>query len=507
LNSNQTEALRFITYHSHPNALSNSDLNTINQWIAKYPYCQSLHYLAARSAIDTSAYPVLLAQAAAISPSRSILHSIIYQPDQFISDISSILEDDLVSSSETIVESEIQMEGQSNEDQNIEAEHHQNPFGIDLNQIYGSELKEEIEEIEISPLSITEEIVLEVSEIELAKEDLLIPVEEELVDQVEVPLSGTEITEEETQEDSQIESEVVVELAVLENATEEEFVEVVEELSTNSDIEEEDIVEEVEDDLEGITSEALIDNPIEDEELVEVVQEPSLVAEIVVEEIVEDETQKIISLEEKIEKEEFELVYPIQTDFFALNRKTPPEKEEEIKDDQSLSQYNDERMPYTFLWWLNKTRKEHSANVQPYTSFKLDTTSSIQVREEETAHLNQQIAENIFHLRGAEDLSVTTPNFTVPFDFRKKEFQIIEKFIKEEPQIKPPAANKIDSENKAKRSSVDTNLVVSETLAKIYVEQMLYHKALEAYKKLSLKYPEKSTYFASQIKYLELKVN
>jgi hypothetical protein len=36
---------------------------------------------------------------------------------------------------------------------------------------------------------------------------------------------------------------------------------------------------------------------------------------------------------------------------------------------------------------------------------------------------------------------------------------------------------------------------------------MLYHKALDVYKKLSLKYPEKSTYFASQIKYLELKVN
>ena len=83
----------------------------------------------------------------------------------------------------------------------------------------------------------------------------------------------------------------------------------------------------------------------------------------------------------------------------------------------------------------------------------------------------------------------------------------MEKFIKEEPQIKHPAANKIDTENKAKKSSEDTNEVVSETLAKIYVEQMLYHKALDVYKKLSLKYPEKSAYFASQIKYLELKVN
>ena len=501
MNSNQTEAAKFITYHSNPNALSNSDLSIINQWIAKYPYCQSLHYLAARSAIDTSAYPVLLAQAAAISPSRSILHSIIYQPDQFISDISSILEDELVSSVETIAESDVQMEDESNADQNVEAEHHQNPFGIDLNLIYGSELKEEIEEIEIPSEAITEEIVLEAAEIQLVQEDSMTPIEEEKVEQVEESLLADEIIEDESPESLQIESEEVVGLAASEILIEED--EVIEALSTNAEIVEKEVVE----DSEGITSEAVVENPIEDEELVEVVQEPSAVTEIVAQEIEEEETQEIISLEDKTEKEEFELVYPIQTDFFALNRKTPTEKEEEIKDDQSLSQYNDERMPYTFLWWLNKTRKEHSANLQPYTSFKLDTTTSIQVREEETAHLNQQIAENIFHLRGAEDLSVTTPNFTVPFDFRKKEFQIIEKFIKEEPQIKPPAANKIDSENKAKRSSVDTNLVVSETLAKIYVEQMLYHKALEAYKKLSLKYPEKSTYFASQIKYLELKVN
>ena len=500
MNSNQTEAVKFITYHSNPNALSNSDLNTINQWIAKYPYCQSLHYLAARSAIDTQAYPVLLAQAAAISPARSILHSIIYQPDQFISDISSIIEEDLASPIETIVEPEIQMEEESIEDQEAEVENNQNPFGIDLNQIYGSEIK-----VELPTEAIAEELVLEDAEIELAEEDSITLVEEELVVQVEVPFLETEIADEESQEILEIESEEVVELEPLEIPAEEELVEVIQEPSTTAEIiEEEVIVEEAEEDSEVIFSETVIEHPIE-EEVVVAAQETSLAAEIEAEEIVEEIQEN--SLKEEIEKEEFELVYPIQTDFFALNRKPSPVKEEEKNDDQSLSQYNDERMPYTFLWWLNKTRKEHSANAQPYSSFKLDTSTSIQTSEEETAHLNQQIAENIFHLRGAEDLSVTTPNFTVPFDFRKKEFQIIEKFIKEEPQIKPPAANKIDSENKAKRSSVDTNLVVSETLAKIYVEQMLYHKALDAYKKLSLKYPEKSTYFASQIKYLELKVN
>jgi hypothetical protein len=203
---------------------------------------------------------------------------------------------------------------------------------------------------------------------------------------------------------------------------------------------------------------------------------------------------------------------PVQSDFFAFTKEKNQVKEpiqENLKIEGTVSQYNDDTLPYTFLWWLNKTRKEHSLNNnQPYSSTK-PTETKKKGKSISTDPLNHQIAENIFHLRSVDDVEKNQQgsNFTVPYDFRQKEHKIIEKFIKEEPQIKPPAANKIDTENKAKKSSEDTNEVVSETLAKIYVEQMLYHKALDVYKKLSLKYPEKSAYFASQIKYLELKVN
>ena len=43
----------------------------------------------------------------------------------------------------------------------------------------------------------------------------------------------------------------------------------------------------------------------------------------------------------------------------------------------------------------------------------------------------------------------------------------------------------------------------TETLAKIYVKQQRYDKALEIIKKLNLKYPKKNTYFADQIRFLE----
>lgn len=43
----------------------------------------------------------------------------------------------------------------------------------------------------------------------------------------------------------------------------------------------------------------------------------------------------------------------------------------------------------------------------------------------------------------------------------------------------------------------------TETLAKIYIKQQRYDKALEIIRKLSLKYPKKNTYFANQLKTLE----
>jgi hypothetical protein len=169
---------------------------------------------------------------------------------------------------------------------------------------------------------------------------------------------------------------------------------------------------------------------------------------------------------------------------------------------QNISRYHDEKMPYTFMWWLDKTRREHSGIYQP---FKLDITQAIRHTADDT--LQQQYYENIFHVSTIDELEKNASKPSVEFDMQDKEDRIIQKFITEEPQIGPPTSDKLDNENKAKKSSEDQDEMVTETLAKIYVDQMLYHKAINTYKKLMLKFPEKSRYFADQVEILERKIN
>jgi len=54
-----------------------------------------------------------------------------------------------------------------------------------------------------------------------------------------------------------------------------------------------------------------------------------------------------------------------------------------------------------------------------------------------------------------------------------------------------------------KKSTEENDEIITETLATLYYNQKKYDKALEAFRKLSLKYPEKSVYFATRIEEIE----
>jgi len=76
---------------------------------------------------------------------------------------------------------------------------------------------------------------------------------------------------------------------------------------------------------------------------------------------------------------------------------------------------------------------------------------------------------------------------------------LIDKFIDTNPIMKVEKTKFFSPTETAKTSLIENDELVTETLARVYLEQQHFDKAISAYKKLSLKYPEKSSLFADQI--------
>ena len=79
---------------------------------------------------------------------------------------------------------------------------------------------------------------------------------------------------------------------------------------------------------------------------------------------------------------------------------------------------------------------------------------------------------------------------------------LIDRFIKENPPFM--VRQQVDTERaKGIEKQIDSpeegEEFITETLARIYMKQGLYQKSITAFQRLSLKYPEKSVYFARQI--------
>lgn len=84
----------------------------------------------------------------------------------------------------------------------------------------------------------------------------------------------------------------------------------------------------------------------------------------------------------------------------------------------------------------------------------------------------------------------------------KSSSEIIDSFIANNPRIS--SVSKSSPQTTFDKYSVeDRDEIVTETLARIYLKQNNYSRAIKVYEQLSLKNPEKRAYFASQIHFLE----
>ncbi len=81
---------------------------------------------------------------------------------------------------------------------------------------------------------------------------------------------------------------------------------------------------------------------------------------------------------------------------------------------------------------------------------------------------------------------------------KKKKTEIIDKFIESNPKISPVRQDTAKTPY-LESSQTDKSYLMTETLARVYLEQKKYQKAIQAYEILILKYPEKSSFFANHI--------
>jgi len=120
-------------------------------------------------------------------------------------------------------------------------------------------------------------------------------------------------------------------------------------------------------------------------------------------------------------------------------------------------------------------------------------------KTKKTIHINNELIKDEYH-SFIDWLSIIK---TEKIDRSKnmKSNQIIDIFIKNQPNLSRNNKQEFfKSTDIGKKSIIENKDLITETLAKVYTKQQHFDKAISVYQKLSLKYPQKSSYFADQIK-------
>ena len=146
--------------------------------------------------------------------------------------------------------------------------------------------------------------------------------------------------------------------------------------------------------------------------------------------------------------------------------------------------FNQNKEPETFTDWLRLIQKSNKQlSAENILEVNTENNTDIKTRLEKGKIITQESALNK----------------------KLKNLALIDKIIENSPgQIKIKDDQKFYSpEHNAKESLLENEHLVSETLAKIYALQGSVNKAVRAYEILSLKFPQKSAYFASLIQKLK----
>ncbi len=143
------------------------------------------------------------------------------------------------------------------------------------------------------------------------------------------------------------------------------------------------------------------------------------------------------------------------------------------------------------------------------TIYKKELNENPKINQKEKIILKKKSIENddaVDRLNFLQWISLTEKSFEKrKFDVNSKK---VESFIEKNPKIKRLEKKPVSETdfNIVLKNSFSPEELMTETLARIFIKQKKFDKAIQAFKILSLKYPEKNTLFADEIdKLIKLK--
>ena len=160
-----------------------------------------------------------------------------------------------------------------------------------------------------------------------------------------------------------------------------------------------------------------------------------------------------------------------------------------------------EKYPWFQAGWLFYLKRLKAGNPELFADVYKKVSAIIPNQKIISNYLNQAETESFIPVEGYILPNTSEKHPDIAGD------SLIDKFLKSgNTSLKSKISNDETVENHLnpeEKSAIESDDLITETLAAIYLRQKKYEKAQKAYEKLSLKYPEKSIYFASQIKEIE----